>query len=131
MSQFALLTVAAALAVKPPRPGDWSFGWTGVASIAEVALAIIVCMWFFSTYFSAHRDRNRHSPWQLFADLCNAHKLSRHDRHLLRRLAGQHRLDQPAMLFIEPSWFSAEKLGPAWGHRDELEKLRQRLFAAH
>jgi hypothetical protein len=132
MSHFALLTVFAAAAAKPPRPGDWSFGWASIASIAAVSLAIIVCFWALSTYISAQRQRNSNSPWQLFADLCKAHKLSRRDRHMLQRLAGQHQLSQPAMLFVEPSWYSAERAGPSWADRlDELDELRQRLFAAH
>jgi hypothetical protein len=131
MSYFALWTAAAAVAAKPPRPGDWSFGWSGIASIAAVSLAIIVCFWAISTYLSIQRQRNSNSPWQLFADLCKAHKLSRGERQMLQRLAGQHRLELPAMLFVEPSWYSVEKIGLSWGHRDELDKLRQRLFAAH
>ncbi|HEY2411607.1 MAG TPA: hypothetical protein VGI40_05170 [Pirellulaceae bacterium] len=132
MTHFALLTAAAALAAKPPRPGDWSFGWAAVASIAAVALAIIVCLWTITKYFSAQRERNSNSPWQLFIDLCKAHKLSRRERRLLQRLAGQHPLDQPAMLFVEPSWFSADKIGPNCGcHFDELFRLRNRLFPAH
>jgi hypothetical protein len=131
MSQFVLLTTAAALAAKPPKPGDWTFGWDGVASIAAASLAIVVCLWFTSTYYSAERDRNRHSPWQLFADLCKAHKLSRRERYLLQQLAGLYQLDQPAMLFIEPSWYSAEKVAATVGQPAELDRLRQRLFAAH
>lgn len=132
MSQFALFTAAAALTARPPRPGDWSFGWATIASIAAVSLAIIVCFWAISTYFSAQRQRNSNSPWQLFIDLCKAHKLSRRERHMLHRLAGQHRLDQPAMLFVEPSWYGAEKAGPTWdGRHNELDELRQKLFATH
>ena len=123
--------VTAALAAKPPRPGDWSFGWAGVASIAEVTLAIIVCLWAMTTYFSAQRERINHSPWRLFSDLCSAHKLSRRERQVLKRLASQHRLDQPAILFVEPSWFSAEKLGANWVRRgEEVDRLRQRLFVS-
>lgn len=131
MSHFLTLSTAVILA-KPPQPGDWSFGWAGVTSIAEFALAIIVCLWVMKMYFSAQRQRNTNSPRQLFLDLCKAHELSRHERSLLRRLAQQHQLDQPSLLFVEPSWFSAEKTLPAWGRRfDELDQLRQRIFASH
>jgi len=132
MSYSLAWTMAAILAVKPPRPGDWSFGWAGVAAIAEFALAIIVCLWALKTYISVQRERNSNSPWHLFLDLCKAHKLSRRERNLLQRLAQQYRLDQPAMLFIEPSWFTVEKAGPGWNDQfDELHRLRQRLFAAY
>jgi hypothetical protein len=132
MNNSLSLLVTAALAAKPPRPGDWSFGWAGVASIAEVALAIIVCLWAITTYFSADKERTTNSPQRLFTDLCSAHKLSRRERHLLKWLANAHRLDQPAMLFIEPSWYSAEKLGPTRNrYGDELDRLRQQIFASH
>jgi len=129
MNHFILLTTATSLAAKPPRPGDWSFGWAGVASIAAVSLAIIVFLWTVTTYFAAQRDRNRNSPWQLFADLCKAHKLSRCERKLLYRLAQQHQLDQPAMLFVEPSCYNAEKVGPNSG--THFDDLRRKLFSTH
>jgi hypothetical protein len=132
MSNFTPLVVTAMLAAKPPQPGDWSFGWAGVASIAEMALAIVVCLWMIARYFSAHQERSSKSPWRLFFDLCSAHKLSRRERNLLKQLASLHRLEQPAMLFVEPSCYSVEKLGPKWVRREEeLDGLRQRLFAAH
>jgi len=69
MSLSMALTTAAILAAKPPKPGDWSFGWAGVISIGEFALAIIVCLWAVKTYYSAQRERSTNSPWQLFIDL--------------------------------------------------------------
>ncbi len=127
-----MLLVTTSLAAKGPKPGDWSFGWIGVASIAEVALAIIVCSWVIIAYLSAHKQREGDSPWRLFADLCSAHKLSRRQRRILKRLALEQQLEQPATLFIEPSCYSKEKLGPDWVcHADEFDRLRQRLFATH
>jgi hypothetical protein len=127
-----MLIVTAALVAKGPKPGDWSFGWVGVASIAEVSLAIIVCLWIITTYFSVHRQRESHSPWRLFVDLCSAHKLSLRQRRMLKQLARHHRLEQPAMLFVEPTWYSAEKVGQQWNRQfEDLDHLRQRLFASH
>jgi hypothetical protein len=132
MSLSLALTTAAILAAKPPKPGDWSFGWAEVASIGAFALAIIVCLWAIQTYLSAQRERNTNSPWYLFIDLCKAHKLSRRERNVLQRLAQQYQLDQPAMLFVEPLWLSAEIAGSAWNQRlDELDRLRHRLFATY
>ena len=132
MSHFLALTAVAALAAKAPKPGDWSFGWASVASIATVALAIVVCLWIITTYLATERQRNKHSPWRLFTDLCKAHKLSRRERRMVHRLAQELQLDQPAILFVEPWWYSAEKVGPTWEHRvEELDRLKQRLFAIH
>jgi hypothetical protein len=131
MNASTMLLVASALAAKGPKPGDWSFGWMSVAAIAEVALAIIVCLWVITVYFSTHRQRETNSPWRLFTDLCSAHKLSGRQRRMLKRLAREHRLEQPAMLFVEPTWYRVEKIGPGWRrHVEELDRLRQRLFAS-
>jgi hypothetical protein len=132
LNALNVLVVTSVLAAKGPKPGDWSFGWMGVASIAEVALAVIICLWIVTTYFSTHRQRESNSPWRLFADLCSTHKLTGRQRRMLKRLAREHELDQPAMLFVEPTWYSAEKVGPGWRRQvEELDGLRQRLFATH
>jgi hypothetical protein len=132
MSHFLALTSAAAVAAKTPKPGDWSFGWAGVASIAAAALAIVICLWILSSYLAAERERNKNSPWRLFADLCKAHKLSRRERSIVHRLAQQLQLEQPAILFVEPTWYCAEKVGPSWDQcGEDLDRLRQRLFASH
>lgn len=131
MTYSVQLILTATLAANRPRPGDWSFGWTTVATIAEVALAIIVCLWAMKTYFFLHRERQGNSPWRLFADLCLAQNLSRRERRILTRLAGHHELDQPAMLFVEPSWWDVPKLGPQWANqKDELNRLKNRLFSS-
>ena len=51
------------------------------------------------------------------------------ERRLLTHLAWQHRLPQPAMLFLDPSLWDAERLGPTWdAQAKKLSNLRERLF---
>ena len=131
MHALQMLTIAA-LAVKPPppKPGDWSFGWSSVGAIAAVSLVIIATIWLTITYLRVRRRQQRNSPWRLFGDLCSAHQLTRRQRHVLKRLAHQYNLDQPAMLFVEPKWWEPDQLGATWArHLPELRRIRLRLFS--
>ena len=77
------------------------------------------------------RRRALNSPAQLLAELSTAHGLRYKQRQLLVRLARHHKLSQPALLFVEPTLWAAEKLGPTWDRaRPELDALHKQLFAA-
>ncbi|MGO8688321.1 MAG: hypothetical protein ACLQLG_01690 [Thermoguttaceae bacterium] len=99
------------------------------------ALAIltvaVVLVWLLSRLrVIQERQRRYNSPWRLFFSLCRAHELPWSQRWLLWRLARARRLKPPARLFLEPQWFEAAGLGPAWRSRAaELKSLRDRLFA--
>jgi len=75
--------------------------------------------------------RAGNSPRRLFRELCRAHRLGQSHRRLLKRLAALRELPNAAVLFVEPAWFEAGDL-PAElaGHEGELERIRERLFAA-
>jgi hypothetical protein len=116
---------------KQPKPGDWSFGWDRVAIIAAGAVVIVAIAWLVLRLVAKRERGAAHSPWCLFRELCKAHRLSSRERQLLIRLAKQERLEQPAMLFIEPAIWQPERLGAAWRRSmPELDRLRKRLFAA-
>jgi hypothetical protein len=124
-----LLAVASRNA-KQPKPGDWSFGWSAVGLIGAASLLVIMLIWLAIRSYQARQRRERHSPWRLFSDLCRTHHLSRRHRHILKCLAVQYQLEQPAMLFVEPKWWEADQLGPTWApHLPELNRLRLRLFS--
>jgi hypothetical protein len=113
-----------------PKPGDWQFGWERVGMVAAAATVIAVVIWLIFRLLALRERRVSNSPGVLFKDLATAHGLSHRERQLLRRLAQQYRLEQPAVLFIEAAWWEDERLGPAWAKRlPEIEKLRRRLFA--
>jgi len=105
-------------------------GWQAIGIIVGAATAIIGAFWLTMRLFRARQRRNTNCPWRLFKDLCAAHHLSYRDRQLLTQLAHQHRLEHPAMLFVEPAWWEAAKLGRAWQRSiGEIHRLRDRLFA--
>jgi len=113
-----------------PKPGDWLFGWDRVGMVAAGAIAIITVAWIVMRLVARRERRVSHSPWCLFKELCAAHELTHRERQLVTRLAQQHRLEQPTALFVEPTWWEPQRLGPAWLKcLTELERLRKRLFA--
>lgn len=115
---------------RAPKPGDWMFGWDRVAMVAAGAIAIITVAWIIMRLVARRERRVSHSPWCLFKELCMAHELSLRERQLMTRLAQHHRLEHPTALFVEPTWWEPQRLGPAWSKcLTELERLRKRLFA--
>ena len=106
-------------------------GWEAAGIIVGVATTLIPAAWLTMRFLKVRKRRISHCPWRLFKDLCAAHELTHRERQLLTQLAHQHRLQQPAMLFIEPVWWEADRLGNAWQRSlAELHSLRDRLFAA-
>lgn len=90
------------------------------AAVLFVAVAIGVIV---------SRRWQRNSPWGLFRQLCAAHRLNLRERRLLTHLAWQHRLQHPAMLFLDARLLDATDLGPAWrGQVVRLAGLKERLF---
>ena len=130
MTLIQSLLLLAQTGAKPPRPGDWSFGWGSVAGVAAVSVTVILVIWLTTKYAAARQQKNSNSPWGLFTDLCTSHHLNRRERQLVTRLAQHFELEHPAALFIESAWWEFDRLSPAWVRcRPELEKLRKRLFA--
>lgn len=116
---------------------DWfrsgkSLDWGFVLPV----LGALTALFLFVTWLTLRRLRVRerrllNSPAKLLAELCTAHGLRHRDRQLLTALARHHNLAQPAVLFVEPALWAAERLGPTWNRRGgELDELRARLFAA-
>lgn len=130
MSYLDSILLLAQLKAKQPRPGDWAFGWGTVGLIAAAATAIILLTWLVMVLVRYRAQRTGHSPWQLFHDLAAAHGLSYSERTLVRQLARDLQLDQPAVLFVEPAWWDRDRLPTALqSHAPLLDKLRKRLFA--
>jgi hypothetical protein len=94
-----------------------------------VVVVVAVSSWLALRWLKYER-KNRHSPWRLFRELCAAHQLNAGERSLLRRLAVDRQLPQPATLFVEPSLWDCHELGSEWRQQaDRLRSLRERLFA--
>jgi hypothetical protein len=130
MNHLLSLWLLAQASPRAPKPGDWRFGWDRVGLVALGAIVIIAIAWFVLRWVARRERRITHSPWCLFKELCTTHELTPRERQLLTRLAQHHRLEQPATLFVEPTWWEPQQLGPAWSKcLTELDRLRKRLFA--
>jgi hypothetical protein len=103
--------------------------WQGSLVLIGVVLAGAIAWWLALRWIRYER-KNRHSPWRLFRELCAVHRLNLGERSLLKRLAVDRQLPQPATLFVEPSLWDCHELGHEWQqHADRLRGLRERLFA--
>lgn len=98
--------------------------------IASLLIGLAVALWLLARAAGRGQRRlARNSPRHLFVSLCRAHGLKRADRKLLRRLARQCQLQDPARLFVEPDWFVQAASSLAWQQGAErLEAVRRRLF---
>ncbi len=93
-----------------------------------VGLIVAVCVIF---YFGTRMRNNWRfkSPLALFLGLCQAHKLDVGSKKLLRQVAQQHKLDQPARVFTDPQWIDKASLSGALRSQSmKLGILRERLF---
>ncbi|MFZ5833559.1 MAG: hypothetical protein ACOY3P_26020 [Planctomycetota bacterium] len=96
-----------------------------------VMLACAVLVWAATQWFNGGGSRRSYSsPWRLFFELCQAHRLSWSRRWLLWRLARSHALKHPARLFLEPEFLRPRSLPPTLrGHAATFAQLEQLLFA--
>lgn len=93
-------------------------------------VAAIGLTWYLVRRYLERSQPGFADPQELFSELCQAHHLSWQETSLLTRLADQHRLADPARLFLEPERF--EPLGLGADLRDQagqLAVLRDKLFA--
>lgn len=98
---------------------------------ALLALAAVsVAVWALARLVERFcRKRLRPSPYRLLWSLSRAHRLRWSQWWLLRRIARQLNLEDPARLFLEPEWLDANKLGAEFAPRSrEIQVLRARLF---
>ena len=96
-----------------------------------IVVGIFVALGIIARILGRH-DKHRlfNSPMGLFRALCRAHELDRNSRRLLLRIAKVHELTPSARLFLEPSCFDLQRLGPAFEPRQaEIQALAKRIFA--
>jgi hypothetical protein len=99
-------------------------------SVLFLGLALLAALGVWVVIRLVRWRRNRlNTPWGLFGELCVAHGLSYRERHLLKILAIQHGLSQPATLFVDPRLWEGHGGKELFPHVDELRRLRERVFA--
>jgi hypothetical protein len=113
------------------KGGIGPLGGYGVEIAAVLAISLLLAILLATRWLVDRRkQREAHSPHGLFHELITAHKLASRERQLLKRLAQHWNLENPALLFVEAEWWTAERLGPSWTKAlPAVEQLRKRLFA--
>jgi hypothetical protein len=108
------------------------FNTTKVLTVAACIVAVCLAMLLFDRLAKrGQHARVYDSPSDLFRELCRIHRFSRGGRRLLRRLAADWGLTDPAILFVEPEFFNTKKLSPELqDERDRIEQIRHQLFGA-
>ncbi len=109
---------------------------SGQFSITDLAIVVLVFaglaafLFFLAKIFSPpEKPRGVNSPLRLFWALCRAHELKLAQCWLLWRVARNHQLKDPALLFVEPELLDVDVLGPGFAsHAAAMESLHGRLF---
>ena len=96
-----------------------------------VLLLMVGFLWFLHRLMNRREGRRLfNSPKQLFRSLCKLHELTGAQQRLLKQLARNQQVPQPAGLFVDPDHFTAAIEAPAFqSHRKQLEALHGKLFA--
>jgi hypothetical protein len=106
------------------------FGATEWALIIGATFLLVVVASI--SYWRAKRQKAEflsHNPSRLLAELCRAHRLSRSERWLMRRLASAQGLENGCAIFVEPEYFDSGKRPPMLEPlASELRQLRHKLF---
>lgn len=95
--------------------------------LALVLLAVILAV-------VMHRMKQREgtpfrNPRRLWADLCRLHQLDMSQRRLLKKLAQTQKLDNRAVVFVQPGYFRRDKLDPTLAaNAAQVDALRKKLF---
>lgn len=111
------------------REGGAQLEPTELLLVAAVIVAVILVLWLLVRLFQLGERRAYRSPWRLFIQLCDAHRLTWRESWLLWRLARAQRLRQPALLFVQPQRLAPPQIPKKFRRRQGvLDDLRQRLF---
>lgn len=97
-------------------------------AIIVVALAI-TGFYFWNTRRKPSGSTSPASPEDLFAELCDAHELSKADKQLIVQVARACNVTQPAAVFVDP-WTLDKASAAADPDAPRYRALRQKLFGA-
>ena len=101
--------------------------WLALAAFGGLAVLLFVLSMIFP---SKEKRRPINGPLRLFWALCRAHRLKLSQRWLLWRIAHEHELRDPALLFVEPELFDVDMLGAGFKNKTaDIALLHEQLFA--
>jgi hypothetical protein len=100
-----------------------------VAAIAIFSVGAGI-VWSMATYLRrSERPKTVDNPKKLFQELCQAHRLARHEAALLRSVADVITPDNQSLLFIDPGLLDIAILDSRWSDvSPELARYRELLF---
>lgn len=100
----------------------------GLSAVVLGLLLLVGTLKLIAQFADSKRTYQR--PTWLFHQLCGAHRLNRRDRRALKNLAEHLELNQPALLFVKPEYFSSvDRFPDLEAEAGLLFDLRSRLFA--
>jgi hypothetical protein len=134
MHQFTFLLLAAA-----EKSGDSAenaaeegsgIQWLAFAAVGLLAAVFMLGYWLSRRWRQARAQQLLNSPPHMLVELCARHGIGRSDQRLLAGLACEQRLEHPALLFVDPRLWEANRLG-TYGERYAvpLDRLREQIFA--
>lgn len=102
--------------------------WAMLIGVVLLAVAFIWGLRWIQQLQAGRRTSNQ--PRHLFDDLCAAHRLTRRERRLLRRMAVEAGFEVSAQLFLSPECFEDRDLAAECGiDSATLLELQHKLFA--
>jgi len=113
------------------RSGESIFGAYHAFLLLGVIVGCIATVWAINRWLAWRKRNGFHSATALFSELSSTHGLNMRSRMLLKQLAKEQSLANPAQLFLEPERFDVTKLAKGVSIKPaRLEELRDRIFAA-
>lgn len=105
------------------------FEWPGLVLVVVTAMVVTGVVWFVRRWCLARAQQMINSPAHLLQLLCARHGLARPDQRLLASLAREQRLENPAVLFVDPRLWEPSRMGTL-GKRyaAQFDGLRERIF---
>ncbi|MDR0336287.1 MAG: hypothetical protein LBI18_04280 [Planctomycetaceae bacterium] len=110
------------------QQGNSRTAWSYFLLTVSLILTAVLFYLLHQYYWKQH-VLSLDNPWNLFRELCAAHKLTRLERQILRHIAEERHWDSPLPIFIEPSHLkSALTLKRFEKSQSLIESLLEKLF---
>jgi hypothetical protein len=100
-----------------------NLGWVGLVLVISTGWILLQRWW------NQPARKRRRQAWELFYELCHAHRLDKQAISTLFALVRGHQLEHPATIFLRPDLFQSERQPARLQRRLEIIKqLRRQLF---